>query len=185
MKHYVIFLRSDAHCGVLFVCAPSLGEAMAVYYVQDMQDTERLEDGSIRTGDGYGGEIIYSHPLECIEAKKKVDGWDGNSWEIKELRDSDWNKPFSEAFWSADPDDIKMCIEVCRPLFRAAFPASRAKAFVWPLKGGSLVTFHRRKNPRRRWPIEIMARYLVKWGSWEQVRPWHGTYDDILEQMAE
>lgn len=157
---------------------------MTTYSVK-YKGAERLEDGSLRTGDGYGGEITYSHPLECFEAEEKADGWNGNTAEIRELRESDLNKPFAEPFWSADPDDIKTCIEVCRPLFRAAFPASRAKAFVWPLKEGSLVTFHRRKNPKRRWPIEIIARYLITWGSWEHVRPWHGTYDDILEQMGE
>ena len=71
----------------------------------------------------------------------------------------------------------------CRPTFREAFPKLRARAFVWYLKDGPLVTFHRRVHPRRRWPVEIIARYLLPWDEWGQVRPWHGNYDDILEQM--
>ena len=92
-----------------------------------VQGVERLEDGSLQTGDGYGEQIIYSHLLECFESEEKADGWNGNTTETRELRETDLNAPFAEAFRSADPDDIKMCIEVCRPLFRAAFPTSRQR----------------------------------------------------------
>jgi len=191
MPHYTIFQRSDAHCVTSLLCAPSLREAMATYYVQQSQNAERLEDGSIRIGDSYTqcGKITYTHPLECIESMEKADGWNGNSWEIQEVRGNPWAKEFAEIHVSADPDDVKTYIEVCRPFFRKAFPNSRARAFVWYLKAGALVTFHRRKNARRRWPIEVMARYLLPWDlmPWEepgQVQPWQGTYDDILAQMA-
>ncbi len=103
MKHYIIFFRTNAHCAVFTVCAPSLAEAMATYSVK-YRGAERLEDGSLKTGDGYGGQIIYSHPLECFESEEKADGWNGNTTEIRELLEADLNKPFAEPFWSADPD---------------------------------------------------------------------------------
>lgn len=181
MKHYVIFFRTYAHCAMFFVHAASLVEAMVIYSIQ-YKGVELLENGSLKSGDGWGGDVIYSHTLECIESEERADGWNGNSWEIQELKDTDWNTPFAEAFWSNDPDDIKTWIEMARPIFRAAFPKSRAKAFVWYLKEGILVTFHRRKSPTRRWPIEIMARYLLPWKDKDRVQPWHGTYDDILAQ---
>ena len=184
MRYFVIFERSYDHCVMRLERAPSLREALATYSLR-RQGAELLEDGSIQMGDSYtnNGKMIFSHPLECIESMEKADHWNGNSWEIQELWDQYWEDQSAQIFSSSDPDDIRGYIDVCRPIFRAAFPQSRAEAFVWPLKDGPLVTFHRRKNPRRRWPIEIMARYLMTWKDWEQVLPWHGTYDDILEQM--
>ena len=184
MKHFIIFLRTNNHCVTFLVRAPSLREAMAKYFVEEMQGAELLEDGSIQTGDGWGGKTIYTNPLECIESEEKSqDGLYGQSWEIRELRDEPWDADFAEVFCSADPSDIEGYISLCRPVFSKEFPRSRARAFVWYLKDGPLVTFHRRINPRRRWPVEIIARYFMPWNEWGQIQPWHGTYDDILAQM--
>lgn len=105
MKHYTIFQRSEAHCVTSLLCAPSLGEAMATYYVQQSQNAERLEDGSICIGDSYiqSGKITYTHSLECIESMEKADGWNGNSWEIQEVRGQPWDEEFAELHVSADP----------------------------------------------------------------------------------
>ena len=183
MRHFVIFERSLDHCVMQLINSPSLGEAMATYSLVHTLDVERLEDGSIRSGDSYGGHIIFSHPLAYIESFQKADGWDGNTWEIQEVLDRQLAANAAQIFCSADPDDIKTYIQVCRPFFRAAFPKSWARAFVWPLRKGALVTFHRRKNPTRRWPVEVMARYQMTWNDWEKVELWQGSYDDILEQM--
>lgn len=184
MKHYIIFQRTNNHCVTWLVRASSLREAMAAHYLHDMAGAEHLDDGSIQTGDSYGGKIIYSHPLECIESEvKSLDGIGGHSWEMRELQDQHWEADFAEVFGSNDPADVEEYINACRPVFCKAFPKSRARAFVWYLKEGPLVTFHRRKEQRRRWPIQIMARYLLPWKDWEQVREWHGTHDDLLEQM--
>jgi hypothetical protein len=149
-----------------------------------MACSRRFVDGLIETEDGWGGRIVDQHPLECIESEEKSqDGLHGISWEIRKLREEHWEAKMAEVFCSADPDAIQDYIASCRPIFREAFPTSRARAFVWYLKDGPLVTFHQRKNRRRRWPIKIMARYLLPWNEWGQVRPWHGDYDDILEQM--
>ena len=139
----------------------------------------------IRTDDGWGGQTVYAHPLECIESEEKSqDGLYDQSWEIRELRDEHWGAEFAEVFCSANPSEIeeRLSNHAATP-FREAFPKSRARAFVWYLKDGPLVTFHRRVNPRRRWPVEIIARYLLPWDERGQVPQWHGTYDDILEQM--
>ncbi len=158
---------------------------MATYFVSQMQGAVVLDDGSIRTSDGWSGTIIYSHPLECIESEEKaLDGLHGYSWEIRELQDQHWGAEVAEVFCSAEPYSLAQYVGLCRPVFREAFPKSRARAFVWYLKDGPLVSFHRRKHPRRRWPVEIIARYLLPWKEWKQVRLWHGTSDDILEQMA-
>jgi hypothetical protein len=69
--------------------------------------------------------------------------------------------------------------ERCRLLLRQEFPRSRAKAFLWYLQDGALVTFYRRTGP---FQIEVLRRYLH--GSAEPaIQPWTGTYDDILAQM--
>lgn len=75
-------------------------------------------------------------------------------------------------------------IALCRPLFRQRFPRSRARAFTWYLRDGPLVTFHRRRHPKRTWPIEVLARYHLPWDTWPKVREWDGTLDDILESLA-
>ncbi len=184
MRHFIIFERSYAHCVMRLVRASSLREAMMEEALR-WQQAKELENGSIQMEDGYTdhGKVIFSHPLEFIESLWKADHWNGNSWEVQELWDQHWEAKSAQIFLSSDPDDNRGFIELCRPHFRADFPASRAEAFVWPLYDGALVTFHRRKQSRRRWPIEVLGRYLMSWKDWREIRPWYGTFDGILEQM--
>ena len=184
-KHFIVFQRTGGHCATWLVRASSLAEALTKYYIQETCGAELLADGSIRTQGCGNTLVVYTHPLECIESEmKSYDGLVGRSWEIRELQEQHWQEDFAEVFCSADPDEIESYIRLCRPEFHKAFPQSRARAFVWYLKSGPLVTFHRRKKKQCRLPIEVLGRYHLPWKTWPQVNEWHGTYDDILEQMA-
>ena len=184
-RTFVIFRRTDGHCAMWLVKAPSLAEAFTKYYVSETLDAEILEDGSIRTQGCGSVKVVYAHPLECVESElKSYDGLCGNSWELRELSEQHWQADFAEVFCSADPDDVARYIERCRPLFQTSFPQSRARAFVWYLKTGPLVTFHRRKDKRCRHPIEILGRYHIPWKTWPEAHAWCGTYEEIMEQMA-
>jgi hypothetical protein len=183
LRHFAVFERSVGHCVLHLLRAESLRGAMTGW--ARSLGAEILEDGSIRTDDGYGGKIVYAHPLEFVELEyKTLDGQHGRSWEVLELCDAHWEASYTDAFCSADPNVVDGYICRCRPALREAFPTSRARAFVWYLKDGPLVTFHRRLNPRRRWPAEIIARYLLPWNDWGRVQPWNGSRDEVLAQMA-
>ena len=184
-KHFIVFQRREGHCATWLVGAASLNEALMKYFVQIDGSVEILNDGSIRT-QGWGNiPVVYESPLECIESElKSSDGIWGNSWEIRELQDQHWQADFAEVFCSADPSEIANHIRLCQPLFHKEFPHSRARAFVWYLNSGPLVSFHRRKKKRCRSPIEVLRRYHLPWKTWPKVTEWHGSHDDILEQMA-
>ncbi|HTE18956.1 MAG TPA: hypothetical protein VK689_11330 [Armatimonadota bacterium] len=183
MKHFIIFFRTRGHCVTYLVRAASLRDAL-VRYITENSGCELLPDGGIRTGDGYGGWIHYSHPLECIESEEKSRDDEATGWEIRELTDAHWSADYAEVFCSANPSEVEHHAALCLPLFRQRFPRSRARAFTWYLKDGPLVTFHRRRYPKRTWPIEVLARYHLPWDMWPKVREWDGTLDDILESMA-
>ena len=155
-----------------------------IHYIRN-EVTAEGEGETFITSDGYGGKIVYTHPLECIEAEEKIwhggEGWNGG--EIKELTDAHWDASYLEVFCSENPFDVESYIQICQPLLRAHYPRSRARGFVWYLKDGPLVTFYRRKNRARRWPIEILVRYLLPWKDWPQAQEWTGSLDDILEQL--
>ncbi len=148
------------------------------------EGAESGEDGTLLTDDGYGGKRVYTHPLEGIEAEEKT--WNGgqgwNGWEIRELHPQYWEASFAEVFCSENPYDIADYIARCRPLLHQKYPRSRARAFVWYLQAGPLVTFYRPASRRR--PVRILGRYLLPWQEWPHAREWSGTYDDLLEQMV-
>ncbi len=183
-RHFIIFQRTSGHCTTWLARADSLAEAMTKYCGESCGE-EILADGGIRTQGCGKAMVVYTHPLECIESEmKSYDGVDGYSWEIRELQEEHWQANFAEVFCSAAPAEVENHIRLCRPQFRQAFPQSRARAFVWYLKSGPLVTFHRRKEKRCRWPIEVLGRYHLPWKTWPQVNEWHGAYEAILEEMA-
>jgi hypothetical protein len=187
LNHYIIFRRTDGHCATWLVRAASLREAMLQYTLDWCAGSEALlDDRRLAVDDGDGGQVIYEHPLACIEAREKThwSGWDWNGWEIKQLQPQHWEAAFAEVFCSENPNDVKEYIECCRPLLRQKYPRSRARAFIWYLKEGPLVTFYRPARRGRRWPVKILGRYLLPWKEWPQAQEWTGTYDDILEQMA-
>jgi hypothetical protein len=183
MRHFIIFRRTDGHCGTWLVRSACLRNALTKYAIEEYAAVER--DSNLLVSDGYGGEVVYSHPLACIEAQAKT--WSGgagwNGWEIRELFPQHFEAEFAEVFCSENPAEIEDYIALCRPLLRKSYPRSRARAFVWYLKDGPLVTFYRFPRQRYRDPLEILGRYHLRWQEW-QPQKWEGTYDDILEQMA-
>ncbi len=159
---------------------------MMQYALNQRAGAELREDGGIAVDNGYGGKTIYEHPLACIEAEEKT--WNGgaswNGWEIRQLQPQHWEAPLAEVFCSENPYDIEGYIACCRPLLRQCHPRSRARAFVWYLHEGPLVTFYRAAQRGQRGPIEVLGRYLLPWKQWPQPQEWTGTYDAILEQMV-
>lgn len=185
-KHFIVFRRTSGHCVTWLLRAPSLREALLKYVLTDDIGAELREDGSLAVYNGYGEYTLYAHPLACIEGGAKCGGEirDWRGWEIRQLQQAHWEADFAEVFCSENPYDIQHYIELCRPLLRQRYPRSRARAFVWYLNTGPLVTFYREKRRGRRRPIEVLGRYHLPGETWPQVVEWHGTYDDILEQMT-
>ena len=183
LRHFIIFNRTDNHCATWLLRALTLKDALW-QYISD-QHTDVRADGTFTVQDGYNGEIVYEHPLACIEEWEKTfnggDSWNG--WEIKELREQHWQARFAEVFCSENPFDVEDYIELCRPLLRQSHPRSRARGFVWYLHDGPLVTFYRRVKPKRRRPILILGRYHLNWQDYPRPHEWDGTLDDILAQM--
>lgn len=55
---------------------------------------------------------------------------------------------------------------------RSRHPRSRARAFVWYLIDGPLVTFYRPTRRGRRQPIEILDRCHLPWTEWPHASEW-------------
>lgn len=177
MKHFGIFRRTEAHCANWLVSAPSLRDALVIYALDQCANARLREGRSIAVDDGYGGEIVFDHPLACIESEEKT----GGEWQVRELVKGHWEAAIAEVFCSENPADVNEHIEACRPLLRWRYPRARAQAFLWHLNEGSLITFYR---SRRRQSIEILGRYILPWSGWPQAQEWRGDYDDILAQLA-
>ena len=170
-KTYLIFVR-NAHSVIYFVRAISLSEAMCKYITEQSSKVVLLPDGSLQDED-----IHYPHPLAPIEANEKVHG----EWQIRELPEWVLQGHVVEAFCGESQDGPASVIAECRKHFAEAFPKARAKAFVWYLKQGTLVTFYRRKNP---FEVVILKRYLWDWdGNNLAIVEWKGGYEQILESL--
>ncbi|HEX5323532.1 MAG TPA: hypothetical protein VFW40_07080 [Capsulimonadaceae bacterium] len=142
-----------------------------------------FDNGCFREANEPWLPITYTHPLEAIESmEKSLDGLHGFLWEIQKVDDRKWESDFTELFLSKDPQAVQGYISECLPIYRKSFPRIRSHAFVWYLKSGALVTFHRIKPKAQSTPIEIVTRYLLPWRS-DTVESWEGTYDDILADM--
>lgn len=184
------------------VRAASLREALIQFVIKDIGAKSR-SDGSLLVGN----DVVYPHPLALIESEYKVHDkfdelqWDekndkllnGSCWEVRGLPDAAWEKDVAEVFCSAEPWSLAGYIELCRTELRKKYPRSRARAFVWYLDDGPMVTFHRRTYRKNQQRIKVVGRYIIPWQRqhWphsyvmtpEMVREWNGTYDDILRQM--
>lgn len=175
---YLIFVR-NAHSVIYFVQASSINEAIGKY-VSSMDDKVVLQaDGSVLSGDDQ-----YPHLLAYIEANEKRYG----EWQIRKLPDWVWQTPLVEAFCGESKDGPARDIEECRKHFVEAFPKSRAKAFVWYLKQGTLVTFYRKQGP---FNIEVLKRYLIpRRYIWDPnshiltVEEWDGDYQKIVDSFS-
>lgn len=199
---FLIFERTLGHCVTEFVQAPSLREALTLYAV-NVFSAQVNEEGYLARNSRV--KPVYVHPLEFIEAHCKATSdfdeleWDqkndrllnGSSWEIRLLPEQAWQAAFAEVFCSAEPRSLGEYIQLCRQPFRRQFPRSRARAFVWYLQDGPLVTFYRRKGGGE--AIEVLERYIIPWQRQkypnaytlapDMVEEWRGTYDDLLAQM--
>ncbi len=202
MQHFIIFERDLGHCVTHLIRATSLQEALTKFAVKQCGAKLRT-DGNVILWD----DVTYFHPLAFIESEYKSHDkfdelqWDtkndkllnGACWEIRALPAEAWEAETAEVFCSAEPWSLGEYIDLCRAELRKKHPRSRARAFVWYLNDGPLVTFHRRQNRARPQPIEVVGRYIIPWQRqhWpnpfsltaEMVQEWHGSYDDILSQM--
>jgi hypothetical protein len=168
---YLIFQRL-AHAVIYFVQASSVNEAIWKYISEENDDAVLQADGSVNE-EGRS----YPHPLAYIEANEKIH----YEWQIRRLPEWVWQREVVEAFCGESDDGPAMVIADCRKRLRQAFPRSRAKAFVWYLKKGTLVTFYRRQGAFR---IKVLKRYLWDWDGKElTVEDWDGGYQEILDGL--
>lgn len=168
---YLIF-EGGAHPTVYFVQAFSVNDAIWKYIMG-------LDTGAILQADGSvleDGEY-YPHVLAFIEASEKIH----SEWQIRKMPDWVWQTPLVEAFCGESQDGPAYVIAECREHFAKAFPKSRAKAFVWYLKQGTLVTFYRKKGL---FNIIVLKRYLWNWdGQLLTVEEWDGDYRQIIDSL--
>ncbi len=177
-KTYFIFER-HTHSVIYFVQAMSVKEAICKYILDQRSDNAVfLPDGSVQDED-----VHYPHPLAYIEASEKVQG----EWQIREMPAWVLQGSVVEAFCCESQSGPASDIAECRERFKVGFPKARAKAFVWYLKQGHLVTFYRRENP---FEIVVLKRYLLKWHGIEwngdpgpTVLNWDGGYEEILNSL--
>lgn len=173
-KRYMIFFKGHkgnygGHAVVHLVEAPTRVDALyrLIESAYDMNVT-RYPDGSLQV-DG----IAYAHPLAYIEASFKRYG----EWQMRLVREPTQEEPCKEVFCGEDAGSVDALIAECR----RKFGKKRAKAFVWYLRQGVLVTFYRAGKPLR---IKIRKRYLCgyDYSKWI-VKPWKGDYTEILDTL--
>jgi hypothetical protein len=159
-----------------FVRAESLIEALWLYIVNENDSATRLADGSVKDG-----SIYYTHPLAYIEAMYKIPQG-VCEWQIREMPEWAWNDPYNEIFCGESSDGPTEVIAACRKQLLQEIPYSRAKAFLWYLKGGkTLVSFYRKAKP---FQITILKRYLYEWdGKNELIDEWSGTYGELVNLL--
>lgn len=168
---YLIFAR-HAHSVIFFVQASSASEAIW-RYVSDQSDKVVLQpDDSVQDEGRH-----YPHLLAYIEAIEKMHG----EWQIRRLPEWVWQGQVVEAFCGESEDGPAEVIRQCREHFAKAFPGSRAKAFVWYLNQGTLVTFYRKQGA---FNIRVLVRYLWDWdGHRLLIEEWTGDYQQIIADM--
>jgi hypothetical protein len=173
---YLIYMRPrESHSYMDLVPAPSPLLAIESY-LQWQNDVEVHPDHSVSIR--YGRKIIfYPHPLAAVEAGDKVFG----EWQIRKVSPEVWatDEPV-EFFLGEHPDEVESQIALCRPYLRADHPRSRASAFVWYLKQGSLVTYYRRAGELQ---IEVLGRFHIGVLPYPRVLRWHGDYQDLLDSL--
>ena len=169
-KRYLIF-EGSVHSVVYFVQAHSTTEAIRAYITGLSGAITIDEQGTVRDG-----ENSYPHPLAYIEARAKAHG----EWQIREMPDWLWQGRFVEAFCGESEYGVASIVAECRGRLAAAFPRVRARAFVWYLKEGTLVTFYRKKA----FQITVIQRYLWNWdGCKKTIGEWTGDYDAIVDGL--
>ena len=173
-KRYLVYSKGadGGHSVVYLILAENVTQAMARFIVNQNDCLKLQADGSILEG----LDSIW-HPLAYVEANYKIHG----EWQIRELPEWTLQQQIAEVFCGESSDGPAEIIAICRSELKKVFPRSRAKAFVWYLKQGTLVTFYRRKKP---FQIEILKRYLWNWdGREERLEEWAGDYSQIAADL--
>ena len=170
-KLFLIFDKG-AHSVVYFVRAKSLREAILQFLLNQNHELKLEADGALREG-----AASYPHPLAYVERWYKIYG----EWQIRELPEWTLQQPVSEVFCGESEDGPPEIIAICRRELQKRFPRSRAPAFVWYFRQGTLVTFYRKGKSGQ---IEILQRYLWNWnGRAETVEVWNGDYEQLLTEL--
>lgn len=183
LNHYLVFEGSRwGHNLVYLYRAPSLRDAI-VLFCQRTIGFAIHPDGSITEPCGVRDrKVTYPNLLSYIEDFKADDE---SEWQIRQLPDWVFEAEDVEVFCGEDPTDIEAHINSCRPYLGRDHPRSRAKAFVWYLRGGCLTSFYKRHRCQ---PIEIPGRYYEPWRTTNgepdpPVVKREGTDEDILNQL--
>lgn len=200
--HFIIFERTLGHCSVELVQAETLRQALVSYATKVF--SAKTDSRGFLTRDE-GKHPYYSHPLEFIESNcKATPRYDelqydsknkvllnNSGWEIRSMSQSAWQAQYAEVLCSADPWSIGEYVTLCRSALHQQFPRSRARAFMWYLQDGPLVTFYHKKLDDA--SITIVKRFVIPWQrqhypnpyvmTAEMVQEWQGTYDDLLIQL--
>jgi hypothetical protein len=175
-KHFIIFMRSDPHSVVWFARQKTVEEAFVAYALDAF--AHFTAEGLLAGQDEEGNEYTFSHPVQAIEMQVKG----GAEWQIREVNDHDWNANFAEIFCSEDAYSIEEYIEICLEAFSKELALDKNKAFVWYLKNGPLVCFYEDlKDGSLR--ISVTHRFHIARETYPRVEPWHGNYDDLLNQL--
>jgi hypothetical protein len=176
-KHYLIFDRPvDSHTYLMLVRGENVEAAIRRYLREESRDVLFLHDGSVEFE--YREKVMsYPHVMAYIEAVYKCRG----EWQIRELADDVWARDYEESlFVGENPHDIKAYIRAALPYFHKQHSLTRPRAFVWYLVSGPLVTFYRRAGHFR---IDVLARYVVRSPSRQELIEWSGSYAELLEQL--
>jgi len=183
MNHYLIHSRTAAHCAVWLTRQANLYDALQKYIENEITDLRRGND--FISSDGYGNEILYHHPLECIEHEMKVitSGRDYEGWGIKLLSPEQKEAAYAEVLVSENPYDLDEYIALCLPEIQKHYPDTKLRAFYWETASGPLLSFYRRQKPSRKRPVEIVARYKIFATDPLTFREWQGSYDDLLVEI--
>jgi hypothetical protein len=177
-RHFVVFSGGrGGHSVIHFVAANDLLSAIKQIIGYEDSDVVFNPDGTVTMLSDAPRPVVYPHPLAYIEASDKA----SREWQIRELPERVWTDAVAEVFCGENALDVEVYIEECRPLLRKQHPRSRAKAFIWYVKEGVIVTFFKCKG----WyQIEVLARYLIPFGLPPgHAQPWSGTYDDLLDML--
>lgn len=173
-QRYLIYFRGrngnfGGHAVVHLVEASTPTDALWRYLWRAVDsDIVRRPDGSIEEAG-----IVYAHPLDLIEAGFKRYG----EWQMRLLLEPTPEEPCAEAFCGEDADNVADVIAECR----RKFGTKRAKAFVWYLREGMLVTFYRKGKPYR---IKVLERYLCSYaGGKITIKPWKGDHKDLMDAL--
>jgi hypothetical protein len=174
MRHFAILISGGGRHSVVFLLT-ALTPLDALFQYLRYEDSQLTfnDDGTV---DDRHERIHYEHPLAYIEEAYRSYG----EWQLREFPERAFSEPCAEIACGERPADIEGYVEQCRPLFRKSHPRSRARAFVWYLRSGPLVTFYRKKG---RYRVEVLARYLLDLEQRRGFIPWTGTHPEIFDQL--